>query len=250
MARGTVTLARAAVVVRAGAAPLWWLGIAAAAAGAWQDGLTGQWIGLYAGAALFLVVAPAVYAVRRGRVLAQARKAQRAGRGAVLQDRAVTLRTWRRARRWWLAAAFAVAAGSAAAMPIAAWVGAGRSRCGAAGEGRVARPPGAGAGGAAVAAGRRGHRPRRRNGRFGRRVPPYGHRRRPTPRRAGAYAGAHPPPSDDGGPGARGCTGARVGGVRGCAAASGIRVPENPVYCHRHPSRAWNFSSTRITGVK
>ncbi|AKH82775.1 membrane protein [Streptomyces sp. CNQ-509] len=119
MARGTVTLARAAVVVRAGAAPLWWLGIAAAAAGAWQDGLTGQWIGLYAGAALFLAVAPAVWAVRRGRLLTQARKAQRAGRGAVLQDRAVTVRTWRRARRWWLAAAFAVAAGSAAAMPVA-----------------------------------------------------------------------------------------------------------------------------------
>lgn len=119
MARGTVALARAAVVVRAGAAPLWWPGIAAAAAGAWQDGLTGQWIGLYAGGALFLVVAPAVYAAHRGRCLAQARKAQRAARGAVLQDRAVTVRAWRRARRWWLAAAFAVAAGSAAAVPIA-----------------------------------------------------------------------------------------------------------------------------------
>ncbi|GAA1501761.1 hypothetical protein [Streptomyces synnematoformans] len=119
MVRGTVTLARAAVVVRAGAAPLWWLGIAAAAAGAWQDGLTGQWIGLYAGAALFLVVAPVVYAVRRGRCLAAAEKAQRAARGAVLQDRAVTVRAWRRARRWWLAAAFAVAAGSAAAVPVA-----------------------------------------------------------------------------------------------------------------------------------
>lgn len=119
MARGVMSLARAAVVVRAGAAPLWWPGIAAAAAGAWQDGLTGQWIGLYTGAALFLVVAPAVYAVRRKHCLAQARKAQRAARSAVLQDRAVTVRTWRRARRWWLVAGFAVAAGSAAAVPVA-----------------------------------------------------------------------------------------------------------------------------------
>lgn len=65
MGRGGQSLARVAVIVRAGAAPLWWAGLVAAAAGAFVPGLTGRRIGLLAGAALFIVTA-AVVALARG----------------------------------------------------------------------------------------------------------------------------------------------------------------------------------------
>ncbi|WML80777.1 hypothetical protein [Streptomyces sp. VNUA74] len=120
MARaGQVGLARVAVVVRAGAAPLWWLGVVAAGVGVLVPGLTGRRIGVLAGAALF-VVATAVGAwARRGRYTALAASAARAGRHDVLQDRAVTLRNWRRGHRWWLLLAFLAALGSAFAVPAA-----------------------------------------------------------------------------------------------------------------------------------
>lgn len=117
MARGGQALARVAVVVRAGAAPLWWAGLLGAGVGALLPGLTGRRIGLLAGAALFLVAAAAVFFVRRGRYVSLAADAPRAARGDVLQDRAVTVRNWRWARRWWLPAAFAAAVGSSFALP-------------------------------------------------------------------------------------------------------------------------------------
>ncbi|POX50548.1 hypothetical protein C3489_22065 [Streptomyces sp. Ru71] len=119
MARGGQGLARVAVVVRAGAAPLWWLGVIAAGTGAVPEGLTGRRIGVLAGAALFLVAAAVVALVRRGRYAALARGVARAGKYDVLQDRAVTVRAWRRGHRWWLLLAFAAALGSAFAVPVA-----------------------------------------------------------------------------------------------------------------------------------
>ena len=92
MARGGQGLARVAVVVRAGAAPLWWCGVFAAGVGVLAPGLTGRRIGVWAGAALFLVAA-AVTAVRgRRRFVELGRGAVRAGKHDVLQDRAVTVR--------------------------------------------------------------------------------------------------------------------------------------------------------------
>ncbi|GAA3261628.1 hypothetical protein [Streptomyces labedae] len=120
MTRGGQGLARVAVVVRAGAAPLWWLGVVAAGAGAFVPGLTGLRIGALGGAALFLVAAALVTLTGRGRYRALARAAARAGRHDVLQDRAVTARNWRRAHRWWLLLAFLAALGSALAVPAAA----------------------------------------------------------------------------------------------------------------------------------
>ncbi|MDX3833576.1 hypothetical protein ACSCB1_19515 [Streptomyces europaeiscabiei] len=119
MARGGQGLARVAVVVRAGAAPSWWLGVVAAGVGVLLPGLTGRRIGVLAGAVLFLVAAGAVAWARRGRYLAPARAAVRAGKHDVLQDRAVTLRTWRRGHRWWLLLGFAAAFGSSFALPAA-----------------------------------------------------------------------------------------------------------------------------------
>ncbi|WP_330458233.1 hypothetical protein OIB37_15815 [Streptomyces sp. NBC_00820] len=119
MTRGGQVLARVAVVVRAGAAPLWWLGASAAGIGALPSGLTGRRIGVTAGAALFLVAAAGVALARRGRYAALAGGAARAGRYDILQDRAVTLRVWRRGHRWWLLAAFAAALGSSFAVPAA-----------------------------------------------------------------------------------------------------------------------------------
>ncbi|MFI2379633.1 hypothetical protein ACH5AO_31955 [Streptomyces sp. NPDC018964] len=119
MTRGGQGLARVAVVVRAGAAPLWWLGVVAAGAGALVPGLTGRRIGVLAGAALFLVAAAVVAYGRRGRYRALARSAARAGRHDVLQDRAVTVRNWRRGHRWWLLLAFLAALGTAFAVPAA-----------------------------------------------------------------------------------------------------------------------------------
>ncbi|MFE1025287.1 hypothetical protein ACFW5I_12060 [Streptomyces sp. NPDC058818] len=120
MARGGQGLARVAVVVRAGAAPLWWLGVLAAGIGVLVPGLTGRRIGVLAGAALFIVAAAVVASVRRKRYTALARSAGRAGKHDVLQDRAVTLRNWRRGHRWWLLLAFLVALGSAFVVPAAA----------------------------------------------------------------------------------------------------------------------------------
>ena len=119
MARGGQGLARVAVVVRAGAAPLWWLGVFAAGIGVLVPGLTGRRIGVLAGAALFIVAVATVPYVRRGRYTTLTRSAARAGKHDVLQDRAVTTRTWRRGHRWWLLLAFLAALGSAFAVPAA-----------------------------------------------------------------------------------------------------------------------------------
>ena len=119
MARGGQGLARVAVVVRAGAAPLWWCGVLAAGVGVLLPGLTGRRIGVMAGAALFLVTAAAVAYWRRKRYDALVRSAARVGKHDVLQDRAVTLRNWRRGHRWWLLLAFAAALGSSFAVPAA-----------------------------------------------------------------------------------------------------------------------------------
>nr|WP_244224005.1 hypothetical protein [Streptomyces tirandamycinicus] len=116
---GGHALARVAVVVRAGAAPMLWLGGLAAAVGLVPEGLTGRSIGLYGGAAVFLVTAAVVASVRTGRYRELERAATRAARGDILQDRAVTVRNWRRRHRWWLLAAFAAAVGSAFAVPAA-----------------------------------------------------------------------------------------------------------------------------------
>ncbi|GGN37444.1 hypothetical protein [Streptomyces fuscichromogenes] len=117
--RGGQGLARVAVVVRAGAAPLWWSGVFAAGVGVLPSGITGRRIGVLAGAALFLVGAALVALTRRRRYTALAHGAARAGKHDVLQDRAVTVRNWRRGHRWWLLLAFAVALGSAFAIPAA-----------------------------------------------------------------------------------------------------------------------------------
>ncbi|MFJ9628859.1 hypothetical protein ACIRU8_14280 [Streptomyces sp. NPDC101175] len=112
-------LARVAVVVRAGAAPLWWFGVLAAGVGVLPSGITGRRIGVMAGAALFILAAAVVSYVRRRRYTALARGAARAGKHDVLQDRAVSVRNWRRAHRWWLVLAFALALGSGFAVPAA-----------------------------------------------------------------------------------------------------------------------------------
>jgi hypothetical protein len=108
-----------AVVVRAGAAPLWWLGVFAAGIGVLVPGVTGRRIGVMAGAALFIVAAAVVALSRRKRYAILARAAARAGKNDVLQDRGVTVRAWRRGHRWWLLLAFAAALGSAFAVPAA-----------------------------------------------------------------------------------------------------------------------------------
>jgi hypothetical protein len=120
VARGGQGLARVAVVVRAGAAPLWWLGVLAAGIGVLVPGLTGRRIGVLAGAALFVVATAVAASVRRKRYTALAGSAARAGKHDVLQDRAVTVRNWRRGHRWWLLLAFLAALGSAFAVPAAA----------------------------------------------------------------------------------------------------------------------------------
>ncbi|MEV7198141.1 hypothetical protein AB0N81_41105 [Streptomyces sp. NPDC093510] len=119
MGRGGHGLARVPVVVRAGAAPLWWLGVSAAGIGALPAGLTGRRIGVFGGAALFVVTAAVVAYSRRKRYDALAREATRAGKYDVLQSRSVTVRNWRRGHRWWLAAAFLAALGAAFAVPVA-----------------------------------------------------------------------------------------------------------------------------------
>ncbi|MGW0142489.1 hypothetical protein [Streptomyces calvus] len=119
MTRGGQGLARVAVVVRAGAAPLWWPGVCAAGIGLLVPGLTGRRIGVLAGAALFVVAAAVVARWRRGRYRALARTTARAGKHDILQDRAVTARNWRRGHRWWLLLAFLAAVGTAFAVPAA-----------------------------------------------------------------------------------------------------------------------------------
>ncbi|MFF4254471.1 hypothetical protein ACFY1L_25030 [Streptomyces sp. NPDC001663] len=122
MARGegrAQGLARVAVVVRAGAAPLWWAGVFAAGVGVLVPGFTGRRIGVMAGAALFIVAAAVVSYTRRGRYTELARSAARAGKHDVLQDRAVSVRNWRRGHRWWLLLAFVVALGGSFAVPAA-----------------------------------------------------------------------------------------------------------------------------------
>ncbi|TLS41917.1 hypothetical protein FE633_33820 [Streptomyces montanus] len=119
MTRGGQGLARVAVVVRAGVVPLWWLGVFAAGIGLLVPGVTGRRIGVMAGAALFLVTVAAVLVPRRKRYVALADGAARAGKHDVLQDRAVTVRNWRRGHRWWLLLAFVAALGSAFAVPAA-----------------------------------------------------------------------------------------------------------------------------------
>ncbi|MFI6401316.1 hypothetical protein [Streptomyces sp. NPDC050548] len=122
MARGdrrVQGLARVAVVVRAGAAPLWWFGVLAAGVGVLPSGITGRRIGVLAGAALFIITAAVVTYARRKRYTALARGAARAGKHDVLQDRAVSVRNWRRAHRWWIVLAFGLALGTAFAVPAA-----------------------------------------------------------------------------------------------------------------------------------
>ncbi|MET7366050.1 hypothetical protein ABZS61_09495 [Streptomyces sp. NPDC005566] len=108
-----------AVVVRAGAAPLWWLGLPAAAVGAFEPGPAGRRVGLLVGAALFLVAAAVGALLRTGRYAELAEGATRAGRSDFLQDRAVTVRNWRREHRWWLFGAFVAAAASGLLVPVA-----------------------------------------------------------------------------------------------------------------------------------
>ncbi|KPI24358.1 MULTISPECIES: hypothetical protein [unclassified Streptomyces] len=120
MARGGQGLARVAVVVRAGAAPLWWCGVFAAGVGVLVPGLTGRRIGVLAGAALFIVAVAVVAWRGRRRITGLGQGAARAGKHDVLQDRAVTVRTWRRGHRWWLLLAFVAALGSSFAVPAAA----------------------------------------------------------------------------------------------------------------------------------
>ncbi|MGW1726338.1 hypothetical protein ACWCQK_25790 [Streptomyces sp. NPDC002306] len=117
--RGGQGLVRVAVVVRAGAAPLWWAGVFAAGVGALLPGVTGRRIGVMAGAALFVVAVAVMAYRRRGRYTALARGAARAGKHDVLQDRAVTVRNWRHGHRWWLLPAVVVALGSSVAVPAA-----------------------------------------------------------------------------------------------------------------------------------
>ncbi|MFC8348021.1 hypothetical protein [Streptomyces sp. NPDC057280] len=119
MARGGLGLARVAVVVRAGAAPLWWAGVFAAGVGVLVPGLTGRRIGVMAGAALFIVAVAVVSYRRRRRYTALAGAAARAGKHDVLQDRAVTVRNWRRGHRWWLLLAWLAALGANFAVPVA-----------------------------------------------------------------------------------------------------------------------------------
>ncbi|MCT9084146.1 hypothetical protein [Streptomyces fulvoviolaceus] len=117
--RGGQGLARVAVVVRAGVAPMWWLGVFAAGVGLLIPGLTGRRIGVMAGAALFIIAAVVVSYTRRKRYVALARPAVRAGKHDVLQDRAVSVRNWRRGHRWWLLLAWLVVLGSSFAVPVA-----------------------------------------------------------------------------------------------------------------------------------
>ncbi|WP_037732811.1 hypothetical protein [Streptomyces megasporus] len=119
MGRGAYALARVAVYVRTAGVALWWTGLAAAVVGVAMPGLTGRRIGVTAGAALFVVAAAVTFLVRRRRCSTLVEGASAAGKWVVLHDRAVTVRTWLRTRRWWLTAAFLAAVASSAALPAA-----------------------------------------------------------------------------------------------------------------------------------
>lgn len=124
MGRGAYALARVAVIVRAPARWLWWLGLLSAGAGAALPELvpvlTGRRLGLAVGGVLFVAAGALAFLARRGRYTELAGGAERAGRAVFLQDRAVTDRNWRRARSWWLAGAFVVATACSLAVPVAA----------------------------------------------------------------------------------------------------------------------------------
>ncbi|KNB54365.1 hypothetical protein [Streptomyces caatingaensis] len=119
MGRGGYAVARVAVIVRAPVPWLWWPGLLAAGVGAALPGLTGRRIGVLAGAVLFLAAAAAAFTARRARYAALIRGASRAGKSVFLQDRAVTARAWRRARRSWLLLAFPVAVAASFVLPAA-----------------------------------------------------------------------------------------------------------------------------------
>ncbi|MFD8998109.1 hypothetical protein [Streptomyces abikoensis] len=113
-----------AVIVRAPARWLWWLGLLSAGAGAVLPELvpvlTGRRLGLAVGGVLFVAAGALAFLARRGRYTELAGGAERAGRAVFLQDRAVTARNWRRARSWWLAGAFVAATACSLAAPVAA----------------------------------------------------------------------------------------------------------------------------------
>ncbi|MGW0856081.1 hypothetical protein [Streptomyces sp. NPDC002690] len=117
MGRGAQSLARVAVIVRAGAAPLWWPGLLVVVVGALVPAGTGRRIGLLAGAALFVVTLAVVATAGVKRYAELGKGAARAGRTDVLQNRAVTVRNWRRTYRWWLLGAFLVALGVGFLLP-------------------------------------------------------------------------------------------------------------------------------------
>jgi hypothetical protein len=98
---------------------LWWAGVFAAGVGLLVPGLTGRRIGVMAGAALFIIAAAVVAYRRRRRYTALSRGAARAGKHDVLQDRAVTVRNWRRGHRWWLLLIWLAALGANFAVPVA-----------------------------------------------------------------------------------------------------------------------------------
>lgn len=113
-------LVRVAVPVRAAGRAWWWLGLLSASGGVFVPGLVGRGTGLLAGAVAFLVAAVTAYGMRWRRYTGLAGAASRAGRSVILQDRAVTVRGWRRARRWWFPLGLVLAVGSSAAVPAAA----------------------------------------------------------------------------------------------------------------------------------
>lgn len=119
MSRGAYALERVAVYVRAAAGALWWTGVLAAGTGLAMPGLTGRLIGVYAGAALLVIAAVVAFLARRRRYTGLLAARSAAGKWVVLRDRAVTAREWRRAHRWWLVLAFAVAVGSSVLLPAA-----------------------------------------------------------------------------------------------------------------------------------
>lgn len=98
---------------------MWWLGVFAAGIGVLVPGVTGRRIGVMAGAALFVVAVAVVASHRRKRYVALVGSAARAAKHDVLQDRAVSVRNWRRGHRWWLLLGFLAALGSAFAVPAA-----------------------------------------------------------------------------------------------------------------------------------
>ncbi|WP_078841451.1 hypothetical protein [Streptomyces acidiscabies] len=120
MVRGGQGLARVAVVVRAGAGPWWWCGVFAAGVGVLVPGITGRRIGVFTGAALFILAAAITAYTHRKRYTTLAQAAARAGKHDALQDRAVTVRNWRHGNRWWLLLALTLAIVSSFAVPAAA----------------------------------------------------------------------------------------------------------------------------------